>query len=179
MKILHLYGNNNKLLSGLWILAGCFFIGLNGHGFMALMDDPLPEPSREASAARLKFQSFQETLANRFEIKDSAAWDLMNRKFSIVKENISKPVPLNDIPSGEEVLAEKQVRQPVLSGILSFTNGKGEKGYLAILDGITLGEREQVNGITVTGINEKGVMVRRGGSEWFINTPDVGFSVSR
>ena len=177
MKSVQLYGSRKKLLMGLWILMGCFFIALNGMAFMTILDIPIPEPSREVISARIKYSSYNEYSERISDGIDDKIWNRFRQRFGNRLKNIKTENHLQNKSDGGQH-AYEALPLPKVSGILTVYTEGLDTVYMALLNGKPLVEKEEIDGFKIIKITEENVFIERNGRQWMIAAPQVRYSLS-
>ena len=167
-----LVGNKQQLCTAGWIAAALVLVAINGFGFLGLESEPLRGNSMAIASLRQKLTRLENRLAE-------------NAHNAFGKEGFWKK-PLSMLashdpakPSGEsgaDVSFSKNVLLPDLTGILQADSPSGETRYLAVLDGRICREKDEVMAFSVKKISAEGVLLRRQGMEWFIESPKPRYS---
>ncbi len=172
-------GSRTHVLVGLWILAGLVVAGVNGTMLMSLLDEPLAGYSSGVRMADQGFRKYHLLVAAHAE-KITSRMDLLIDRFTpgIVEEE--KPVVQQ--PPAASSLAKKRAPAPAalptLTGIMTSRSSDGHARRLAVLGGRICAEGDRFGNLTVKRILRGGVSLVKGDQTWFLNAPDVAYSLS-
>ena len=70
-----------------------------------------------------------------------------------------------------------ETKPPVLTGIMQILDARGNQRSFALIEGKRLMEKDSVRGFNVQKVTNKGVVLTKEGKTWFIQTPNVYFSL--
>ena len=176
MRMARLYKTRKRLLCALWLLGGCLVFCINGYGFMALYDDPIPQPSMDVQTARIKYSRLSATLSAPSISVNDKIMGLYSDRYGRQKatETADKPKPM----SVKKPRSAQPVRLPELSGILGIDKKDGTVTYVAVLNGAPHVAADLISGFQIEKIYEKKVILKRWNRHWTLNLPDVKYSVS-
>jgi len=169
-------GGKKRFIIGSWILASLLLVGYNGATLVTLFNPQLVERSDEVKLASRKWKQLKQGTSQDMEILRDFNLDLILSKF----------VPGHHIQEGKSIdsqglngKAAFESILPPLTGIMRLSNVHGSKRMLAVIDGNAYSEGAQVQGFTIQEITEKGVGLTRAGTSWFVQTPEVYFSLDK
>lgn len=164
------FGSKKRLFLGSWILVALLLTGYNGATLISLFNPPLVKHSDEVKLASRKWQQLKEKTSFASKILKDFDLDLILSKF----------VPGYHEQGIKGTRAQKlngESELPLLAGIMRLSDVHGNKRLLAVIDGKAYVEGEQVKGFTIQNITEKGVGLTKVGTSWFIQAPEVYFSM--
>ena len=173
---LKISGSRPRLVFGCWMIAALLLVGHNGSKLMTLLSMPMSGQSAQVKLASEKWRQLQDKMSQTAkEMADNMDLDLVFIKFSSnfahQKSNALEP------GIAAEAQTEPHIIQlPKLSGILRCMDIKGNVYTLAVIEGRRFREDEQVREFRIQKIEEKGVVLAKGGKSWFIKTPEVSYS---
>jgi hypothetical protein len=166
-------GSRPRLVFGLWMLAALLLVGHNGTRLMFLLDTPVSGQSAKVKLASEQWRRLQ---------------DKMTQFATMSTERIELDPVFFDLPSradhqmaeADEVhqtaMAQKMVQLPALAGILRCTDIHGNADVLAVIEGQRFRANQQVDGFTIQRIEDQGVVLAKGGRQWFLKSPEVFYS---
>lgn len=173
-------GSRLRLVTSLFVLLALILLGYNGSRLMALFDRQLIGPSSESRLASEKWNRLEALI----EKNQERRW---NRPvISLVKESLSRkfkaeePAPAVEVKPGP-VLGVEQEREnpPDITGILEITDSGGKLRTAAMVGGMVVYENDKVLGFLIEEISEKGITLTKGGGSWFVEAPQVPYSIDR
>jgi len=174
--------NPKRMIIGLWVLAALLILWYNAAAMTSLLDQPLAGLSPQAKAAITKWQRLEmqitsqlkETLHIQELEKYLTAIDMEKVKAILPKKD-TKPKPA----AKKEALPVKkeEVILPKVNGIVEIHNAAGESVFRAIIDGKTREVKSRIGDFLLVRIDTSGVLLTRKGESWFIDAPQVEFSV--
>lgn len=173
---LKISGSRPRLVVGCWLLAALLLAGHNGSKLATLLGMPVSGQSAQVKLASEKWRQLQDKMSQTVkEMADKIDLDLAFTKFSAHFEHQKS----NDLDSEvvQENRPEPQIRHlPKLSGILRRMDINGNVYALAVIEGRRFQEKDTVREFRIQKIEEKGVVLAKGGRRWFLKTPEVSYS---
>lgn len=162
-----LVGSRQQLCTAGWIAAALVLVAINGFGFLGLESEPLRGDSMAVASLRQKLARLENRLAEnaRSAFGEEGFWE---KPLSMLASHDATE------PSGESGSDDsftKNVLLPELSGVLQAAGPSGKTRYLAVLDGRVYREKDEVMAFSVEKITAEGVVLRRLGMEWFVESP--------
>lgn len=177
---MHRLGNRTHVLIGLWVLAGLVVVGINGTMLMSLLDEPLAGYSDGVRSTDQRFRQYRQLKAAEAQ-KITSGIDLLASRYKpivvVVEEtpviqNVSAPRP------AIKTVAQPAVVLPRLTGVITSRSTDGIDKRLAVMDGRVFAEGDQLRDLTVKWISTGGVSLARGNQDWFLNAPEIAYSVT-
>ena len=169
-------GSRPRLLFGLWMLVALLLVGHHASELMTLLDTPISGQSKEVKLASEQWRRLQD------KMMQTAAKRMENIDLDLVFLNLAPP-RLHQIAQAEDrgdarktSITQKIIQLPALSGILRCTDIYGNVYALAVIEGQRFRENEQVREFTILKIEDKGVVLAKGGRSWFLSSPEVPYS---
>jgi hypothetical protein len=161
---------------GGWLLAALVLLGLNASQFMSLEQQPLIGYSQTVKVLQTKLQDFDRTMATgAFSLKDRinllevGAWFSASSK-ATGNSGAAKAKNGTQIPDATESVL------PTLTGIMQALDPRGAIYYRAVLNGRVCRVKDKIDEFTVVKISPTGVVVRRSGRNWTLDSPKPYFS---
>lgn len=175
------WGDRVKAFIGLWVIAGLIVLGVNGRAFLSLLDEPLAGYSSGVRMADRGFQQYRQLLSAKTEKISSAMAHLVQR-FSVNAPAVehASAVEQKEAPAKETRHVNlPTVTLPVLAGIVTRRSAAGQTHHVAVLDSGVYAEGEQLQSFTIRQISADGILLARGKQTWFLERPDIGYSLSK
>ena len=137
---------------------------------------PVSGQSAQVKSASEKWRQLQDKMSQTVkEMADKVDLDLAFTKFSFSFEHQKSNVI--DLDIAQETRSEPQIQHlPKLSGILRCMDINGNVYALALIEGRRFQEKDTVRDFRIQKIDERGVVLTRGGRRWFLKTPEVSYS---
>ena len=173
---LKISGSRPRLVFGCWLLAALLLAGHNGSTLATLLSMPVSGQSAQVKSASEKWRQLQDKMSQTVkEMADKVDLDLAFTKFSSHFEH-QESNDL-DLEIAQETRTEPQIQHlPKLSGILRCMDINGNAYALALIEGRRFQEKDTVREFRIQKIEEKGVVLTKGGRRWFLKTPEVSYS---
>jgi len=167
------------LVFGCWLLAALLLAGHNASTLASLLCMPVSGQSAQVKSAGEKWRQLQDKMSQSVkEMADKVDLDLAFTKFSSSIEHPKSSVLDSEI--APEARTEPQIQYlPKLSGIIRCMDINGNAYALALIEGRRFQEKDTVREFRIQKIEEKGVILTKGGRRWFLKTPDVSYSYNR
>lgn len=169
-------GSRQRLCTGGWFLAALVLLGLNASQFMSLEQQPLVGYSQTVKMLQIKLQDFDKLLAtgvfslkDRIDLIETGARSLTNHKAGRGPGTASAQNSAQIPDATENVL-------PTLTGIMQALDPRGAIYYRAVLNGRVCRVRDKIDEFTVVKISPGGVVVRRAGRNWTLDSPTPYYS---
>lgn len=170
--------NNRKLIfiTG-WIWGAVLLLLYNG---FEINNFYKPLVSREMEdLAHLEFK-WKDCLKNQNSAEnnntDRIDYDRLFLKFTKKSKKIVKPGSTTE--ETQKALFKKiEPKLPKLTGIVKSFDVHGKISLFAMLDGLALSEHEVINEFKVEKITKKGITLKKGEESWYIQVPEVIFSL--
>ena len=169
-------GSRQRLCMGGWFLAALVLLGLNASQFMSLEQQPLVGYSQTVKTLHSKLQDFDKMAAagvfsvkDQFDLFEAGAWFSTGSK-AAGNSGAAKAENGSQIPDAAESLL------PTLTGIMQALDPRGAIYYRAVLNGRVCRVRDKIDDFTVVKISPAGVVVRRSGRSWTLDSPTPYFS---
>jgi hypothetical protein len=161
---------------GGWFLAALVLLGLNASRFMSLEQQPLVGYSQTVKALQSKLQDFDKMAASgvfsmkdQFNLLETGAW------LSAGGKAAANP-GADTAKSGSQIPDAAESALPTLTGIMQALDPRGSIYYRAVLNGRVCRVRDKIDEFTVVKISPAGVVVRRAGRSWTLDSPTPYFS---
>ena len=160
-------------------MAAFIFLGFNGFALTSLFSPPLVGRSIETRLASQKWLQLEDKLAlvRKGAIGDIDFEPIVARFMPNWSEEKKQPPKLEVEPTQFE--EEIEIKPPVLSGIMKISDSHGKVRWFALIEGRRLKENESVRDFTIKKITNEGVEIGRKGETWFLQTPEIYFSLDR
>jgi len=173
---LKISGSRPRLVFGCWLLAALLLAGHNASTLASLIGMPVSGQSAQVKSASEKWRQLQDKMSQSVkEMADKVDLDLAFTKFSSSIEHPKSSVLDSKIVP--EARTETQIQYlPKLSGIIRCMDINGNAFALALIEGRRFQEKDTVHEFRIQKIEEKGVILTKGGRRWFLKTPDVSYS---
>jgi len=169
-------GSKKRFITGSWILASLLLVGYNGATLITLFNPQFVERSVEVKLASIKWKQLKQRTSQAMEILKDFNLELVLKKFvpgyHIQERN-------NTVPQGLKGRETTESMLPPLTGIMRFSDVHGNKKMLAVIAGKSYSVGTDVQGFTIQEITENGVGLKKAGTSWFIQTPEVYFSLDK
>jgi hypothetical protein len=169
-------GSRQRLCMGGWFLAALVLLGLNASRFMSLEQQPLVGYSQTVKGLQSKLQDFDKMVAtgvfslkDQFNLLEAGAW------FSAGSNTAGSPGAAK-ANSGSQIPDATESVLPALTGIMQAIDPRGAVYYRAVLNGRVCRVRDKIDQFTVVKISPTGVVVRRAGRSWTLDSPTPYFS---
>ena len=160
-------------------MAALLLVGYNGFTLASLFNPSLVGRSIEVKLASQKWRQFEERSS--LAAKNALDFDL-DQILSRVIPGFQKQEKRTSRPQAVEGVAGKNAigtKLPSLAGIMGFTDVNGNKQLLAVIEGRAYPEKAQIQGYTIQEITQKGIVLKKAGTDWFVSAPEVYFSLDR
>jgi len=157
------------------LLALCL-IGYNTIMIVSLYDRPLIGASRESRSANEKWGRLEGLLK-----KQGAVADVRQINFKIIEASSPAEKIADVIPDAQAAPAQKvsENELPVVMGMLKTVKSDGRSQTAVIINNRPFTENDVVSGFMIKQITEKGIYLTKGKRNWFVNTPDISYSMDR
>ncbi len=169
-------GSRQRLCVGGWFLAALLLFGLNASRFMSLEHQPLVGYSRTIKALQSRLQDFDKMAATGvFSLKDQFNLREAGARYSTgskTAEN-SGEAKAKNVSKAPDATGSAL---PALTGIIQAMDPRGAIHYRAVLNGRVCRTRDKIDEFTVVRISPSGVVVRRAGRSWTLDSPTPFFS---
>ena len=107
---------------------------------------------------------------------DPIDYDRLFSKFTKKSNSTLEPAAIQE-ETQKSPVKKVEPKLPVLTGIVKSFDVYGKIRLLAMLDGLVLSEQETINEFKVEKITEKGITLKKGKQSWYIQVPEVAFSL--
>jgi len=173
---LRISGSRPRLVFGCWFLAALLLAGHNGSKLATLLSMPVSGQSAQVKLASEKWRQLQDKMSQTVkEMADKVDLDLAFTQFSAHFEH-QKSNDSDSEVAQEPRLEAQSVQLPKLSGILHCLDINGNVDAMAVIEGRRFQEKDTVREFQIQKIEEKGVVLTKGGKSWFLKTPEVSYS---
>jgi len=175
--------NPKRLIIGLWVLAALLILWYNAAAMTSLLDQPMAGLSPQARETMTKWQrleiQIEEKLKDTFNAQELekylSAIDIEKVKAILpAKKTTPKTVAAKKMT---KPVQKKKIVLPELNGIVAIHDAGGQTSYLAVVDGITREEKSRIGDFTLERIDAGGILLSQEDESWFIEPPQVAFSV--
>ncbi len=170
-------GSRKRLCIGGWVLVAFIFLGYNGFVLASLFSPPIAGLSKETRLASRKWLGLEKKIS--LIMKESV--DNIDLKPIVSKFAPDLKVVKKQPPQSESQLFEfegnLEIKLPVLTGIMQILDARGNQRSFALIEGKRLMEKDSIRGFNVQKVTNKGVVLTKKGKTWFIQTPEVYFSL--
>lgn len=173
---LKISGSRPRMVFGCWLLAALLLVGHNGSKLVNLLGMSVTGQSPQVKLASEKWRQLQDKMSHTVkEMADKVDLDLAFTKFS---SHFKHQNPTDLVAEfAQETRSDPQtLRLPKLSGILRGMDINGNVYALAVIEGRRIREKDTVSEFKVQKIEEKGVVLSKGGRSWFLKAPEVSYS---
>lgn len=168
--------NIQRTCLGGWLLAALLIGGMNIHQFAMMENQPLAGYSQTIKMLQANLLQFDQTLAeglfslaSRVELPKP---DVLTKEAGKAVKGI--PVSVDgDVPGPQTT---NTIILPSLTGIAKVVRTNGTVYFQALLNGQLCRSKDEIDGFTVDNISPKGVVVRRAGVKWSIESPTPYYS---
>ncbi len=165
--------DSHKLIHGVWILAALGILLYNGQALMIVTGPPVLKNSKvinRIKEQRQKLEDLSVFLSDRHEVENRL--DLA-QIFAQYMPQSKKKLIRTYRTIKRKVVKKKGPRPklPRVTGVLEILDEQGRKKALVVIDGKNRTVHEQIRGFTIEKITEKGVVLSKGGSNWFVARP--------
>ncbi len=175
--------NPKRMIIGLWVLAALLILWYNAVAMTSLLDQPMTGLSPQARESMTKWQRLEIQIESQLKEKFSAqefdkflsAIDIEKVK-AILPPKKTKP-QINVAKKTTEPVKKKEIVLPELNGIVAIHDAAGETIHLAVIDGKTREEKSRIGDFLLERIDAEGILITREGKSWYIDAPQVAFSV--
>jgi hypothetical protein len=172
-------GDKQRSFIGAWVLAALIVLGVNGLNLTNLLDQPLLGNSREVKGIRRQWTLLEQLSSLAIKEAKAVAEVDLDRVFSRF-EPLSVLMAWDTGTAAEEVQAEESGPiLPMLTGIVSVSDLKGNVRSTAVFHGKRYKEKDQVQGFHIEKIAEEGVYLTKWGTNWFVPAPEGKFTSVR
>lgn len=173
---LKISGSRPRLVFGCWLLAALLLAGHNGSKLVNLLSMPVSGQSAKVKLASEKWRQLQDKMSQ--TVKEMADTVDLDPAFTKSSSHFEQKIPnAARTEIVQETRSEPQiVHLPKLSGILRSVDINGNVYALAVIEGRRFQEKDTVREFRIQKIEEKGVVLTKGGRRWFIKTPEVSYS---
>lgn len=170
-----LVGGKQQLCTAGWTLAALVLVAINGFGFLGLESRPLQGNSPAVSSLRQKLARLESRLAE--NARTIFSGDGFRQELLAMQASYDSAAPPDK--QGSAISSTVKVALPELTGILQIDTPAGTRRYMAVLDGRVCRETDQVTAFSVEKISAEGVLLSRGGMEWFVERPEPRYSLDQ
>ena len=143
---------------------------------MSLFDPQFVERSDEVKLASRKWEQLKQQTSSAMEFLRDFDLELILAKFvpgyPIQKVKTIETQGLKGKETDVRIL-------PPLTGIFQLSDVLGNIRMLAVIDGKVYSEGAVVQGFTIQKITEKGVGMTKAGTSWFVQAPEVYYSLDK
>ncbi|MFZ0613653.1 MAG: hypothetical protein WAM73_15555 [Desulfobacterales bacterium] len=176
---LKISGSRPRLVFGCWLLAALLLAGYNGSKLMGLLSMPVSGQSVQVRLASEKWRQLQDILS--LTAKEMAVDIDLDQAFTQVSAHFeARPAGGPDVgTAGASATQKPEDQLPKLAGVIRSRGIGGNVEAMAVIEGRRYKENDRVREFRVKTIEEKGVVLTRGGQRWFLQAPDVFFSSNR
>jgi hypothetical protein len=161
---------------GGWFLAALVLLGLNTSRFMSLEQQPLVGYSQTVKVLQSSLQDFDKMMAagvfsmkDQFDLLEAGTWFSAGSK-AAGSSGAAKA------KSGTQIADATESVLPILTGIIQAVDPRGAIYYRAVLNGRVCRVRDKIDQFTVVKISPTGVVIRRAGRSWTLDSPTPYFS---
>jgi hypothetical protein len=169
-------GYNRKIIIGLFVILALVLLGYNVSEFLTIYDTPLVGASYESRLASDKWLRLVEFDSE----KKNTPWGELMEPLSLdpqiqesgVEENLAVEIFLPEQRFIRDVL-------PALSGVIRISGSGGKIRSAVIIGNKAYYEGDTVDGFYINEISENGVYLTKGKRDWFVDAPEVSYSVDR
>jgi hypothetical protein len=169
-------GSRQQLCMGGWFLAALVLLGLNVSRFVSLEHQPLVGYSQTVKTLHSGLQDFDKMVAtgvfslkNQVNLLEAGPW------FSAGSTAEANPGDVK-AKSGSQIADAAEILLPTLTGILQALDPRGTIDYRAVLNGRVCRVKDKIDEFTVVKISPAGVIVRRAGRSWRLDSPTPYYS---
>jgi len=175
-------GNPKRLIIGLWVLLALLILWYNAAAMTSLLDKPLPGLSPEARSTITKWHRLENDVALRLkQVMSAQEIDKILARFDLKKVKAVLPAKKKTaVPTAvkkPQPIKKKEVKLPVLNGVVAVYGTDGKVVYLAVIDGKTREEKSSIGEFVLEKIDAKGVLLVQDKENWFVPAPTVEFSM--
>ena len=172
-------GGKQRSFMGAWVLAALIILGVNGLNMADLLDQPLLGNSREVKGIRRQWKLLEQLSSLAIKEAKAVAEVDLDRVFARF-EPLSVLNVWDTGTEAEEAQAEESGPiLPVLTGLLSVSDLKGNVRSTAVFYGRRYKERDEIQGFRIEKIAEEGVYLTKWGTNWFVPAPEGEFTSIR
>ncbi|WDN90579.1 hypothetical protein BuS5_03550 [Desulfosarcina sp. BuS5] len=175
--MLALLDNKKPIFIGGWILVAVLLLLYNGFVINNFYKPQASIGMENLAHLKLKCEDLfknQNYVAN--NKADRIDYDRLFSKFT-KKSKITPKTAATREEIQKEVIKKVEPKLPDLTGIVKSFNVYGKIRLLAMLDGLVLSEQGIINEFKVEKITEKGITLKKGEDSWYIQAPEVVFSL--
>ena len=174
-----IWGNVQRWCHGGWVLAALILISINGFGFLSIEGQTVEGYSPLIKSLQQKLTQ----LENERSVQKTIAMGNNEIRHLFVAYHQAKPDTIQNNEMSEEVnRPSKTTNDPILpslNGIIQMKDSFGSAYYTAIINGKSYGEKDRVMNFVVTKISLRGIELSRSGKRWFIQCPNVYYSIDQ
>lgn len=164
-------------------MAALMILWYNAVAMTSLLDQPLAGLSPQARETITKWQRLELQIES--QLKDKLSIAEMDKYLSAIDiEKVKAILPAKKtkpktvaVKRTTKPVRKKEIVLPKLNGIVTIHDAAGKTSYLAVVDGITREEKSRIGDFTLERIDASGILINQEGESWFIDTPQVAFSV--
>ena len=172
-------GNMQRWCHGGWALAALILISINGFGFLSIEGQALEGYSPLIKSLQQKLTQLEKKLfvqkviaMGKNEVQHLFVAYHQNRPDTVQNNEMFKEVNRASKTTNEPVL-------PSLNGIIQMKDSSGSAYYTALIDGKSYHEKDRVMNFVVAKISLHGIELSRSGKHWFIQRPNVYYSIDQ
>jgi hypothetical protein len=175
-----IWGNVQRWCHGGWVLAALILISINGFGFLSIEGQTVEGYSPLIKSLQQKLTQ----LENQPSVQKVIAMGNNEIRHLFVAYHQTGPDTIQNNEISNEVNPPSKAANdapilPSLNGIIQMKDSFGSAYYTALIDGRPYREKERVKNFVVTKISLRGIELSRSGKRWFIQCPDVYYSIDR
>jgi hypothetical protein len=168
-------GSRQQMYMGGWLLAALVLLGLNASRFMSL-EQSLVGYSQTAKALQSKLHEFDKLVATGvFAVKDRLDLLEASARYPVGSRAAASAASVG-ARSGDPIPDATQSLLPTLTGVMQTLDPRGAIDYSAVLNGRVCRVRDKIDEFTVVKISPAGVVVRRAGRSWVLESPTPYYS---
>lgn len=165
-------GNKQRACMGGWLLAALLMLGINANQLMSLANQPLVGYSQTIKSLKTRLQQFDNTLVD--GVVAFASQIELPQPSRVEK---SLPAAAGPDPKGPQDQTSKQPTVlPSLTGIMHVVSPDGDVYFQAVLNGRVCREKDKIDNFSIVKISPAGVVIRRAGFQWTIDSPNPHYS---
>jgi hypothetical protein len=169
-------GNIQRTCLGGWLLAALCIGGINIHQFAMMENQTLSGYSQTIKMLQANLLQFNQTLADGlFSLAGQVKLPESDVSTKVAGKAVKKiPASADRHASGTQ--DTDTIILPSLTGIVHVVPTNGTVYFQALLNGRLCRAKDEIDGFTVDKISPKGVVVRRAGIKWTIESPTPYYS---
>lgn len=172
-------GDKRRSFIGAWVLAALIVLGVNGLNMTNLLDQPLLGNSQEVKGIRRQWKLLEQLRSLAIKEAKAVADVDLDRLFARFEPLSVLNVWDSDGEGGGTQAEESGPILPVLTGLLSVSDLKGNVHSTAVFYGKRYEEKDEIQGYRIEKIAEEGVHLTKWGTNWFVPAPEGEFTSIR